>query len=452
MKHVRPVLSTAKALDKLHRDVLNAFERALEAANPRAIIRRNVKVNRGILVVGDIRIQLQKYGKVFVIGAGKASGYMAEEVERLLGSRITSGRVIIPDYQRPWPTSRRIMYLPGSHPVPSKKNIEGAMQMLALAERARSDDLVIMLLSGGASALMEYPLPGLTLRDETTTTDLLLKSGANIQEINTVRKHTSRVRGGRLAETISGRILTLIVSDVVGDELDAVGSGPTVPDPTSYHDAKKVLDKYALWSRVPVRVRNLIEQGIRGAVAETPKNNKGFKRVNNVLVGSNRESCLAAARLMKEKGYGAHILSTHVRGEAREVGRFLGSILADIRNNEFFSPPVAFIAGGETTVTVNGKGKGGRNQELALSAAVTIAGSKNVVVGSIGTDGVDGPTDAAGAICDGTTVPKGWRRGMDPEAFLENNDSYSYLSKLGDLVKTGPTGTNVNDIMIITAR
>ena len=453
MRRVRAKLSSGLTLDKLHRDVLIAMDKALEAANPASIVRSRVKFDRDTLRLDNIAYLLNKYRRVFVIGAGKASGYMGEELEKRLGSRITSGLVIVPDYLRPWPKGRRIKYYSGTHPIPSQENVDGVVQMIELAKNASSNDLVILALSGGASALMDYPLQGITLSDERKTTDLLLKSGAKIQEVNTVRKHLSQVKGGRLAETLRNtRILTLIISDVVGDRLDAIGSGPTVPDPTTYEEAKQVLARYGIWSKTPARVRNVVELGRKGAIAETPKDDRFFGPVRNLVIGSNRESCYAATAYMKRRGYNSHVLSTHIVGEAREAGRILGSIATDMRNNEWFSPPGALVAGGETTVTVRGKGKGGRNQELALAAAIAIDGSENLVLGSFGTDGVDGPTDAAGALVDGITIEMGRRRGMDPEIFLENNDSYSYFSRLGSLLKTGPTGTNVNDVMILAAK
>ncbi len=295
----------------------------------------------------------------------------------------------------------------------------------------------------------------ISLEDERKTTSLLLKSGASIHEINTVRKHISRVKGGRLAEAVDGaRVLTLIISDVVGDQVDTIGSGPTAPDPTTYRDAVQVLEKYNLWTIIPNHVRKTIVAGINGVIAETPKpRDRSFRHVNNVLVGSNRESCRTAMAYLNRMGYDAQILTTRLVGKAREAGRILGSIATDIHDNGLpLSPPAALISGGETTVTVKGIGKGGRNQELALAAAISISGYEQIAVGSLATDGVDGPTDAAGAIADGTTVRRGNRLGMDAGEYLEKNDSYNYFRRLGDIIRTGPTGTNVNDIMIIAAK
>jgi glycerate-2-kinase len=293
------------------------------------------------------------------------------------------------------------------------------------------------------------------LKDEARVTALLLKSGANIEEINTVRKHLSQVKGGRLAARLyPATVLGLIISDVVGDKIDAIASGPTAPDPTTYHDAKQVLQKYHLWPRIPDRARKVITDGLTGSIPDTPKKeNKAFEQVHNLIVGNNRESCLAATEAMTKAGYRTQTLSIQITGEAREAGRILGAIARDIQDNDLpFAPPAALVAGGETTVTVRGKGKGGRNQELVLAAAAKIDGSDGIVVGSFATDGMEGRTNAAGALADGTTVTRGLKLGMSPEQYLKNNDSYHYFSKLKDLVITGPTGTNVNDITILAAR
>lgn len=427
---------------------------ALEAANPRTIIKKHVKVQGDKLLIDDLTYSLKRYRRILVLGAGKACGLMGEEIEKLLGSKMAQGIVIVPDYMKPWPKGRRITYVGSSHPVPTEKTVHRTAQLVRLAKSAGKDDLAIIVLSGGASSLMELPLPGLTLTDLRKTTDLLLKSGAKIQEINTVRKHLSQVKGGRLAEVLGDSdLLTLIISDVIGDELDAIGSGPTAPDPTTYNDATRVLEKYNIWVKIPARVRKIIDRGVNGGLPETPKSgDRTFRNVQNVIVGTNRASCEAAVRRLKMSGYSASILSTHLVGESREAGSILGSVLTDLQNNRRqTSPPVAIVCGGETTVTIIGIGKGGRNQELALASALVIEGKEDLVVGSFATDGVDGPTDAAGAIVDGTTVSRGRKLGLSAEDFLRNNDSYNFLTRTSDLVKTGPTGTNVNDVMIIAA-
>ena len=454
MIRVRARTQRRRGLDKLHRDVLHAMNAALAAADPTRIIRKNLKLIGSVLHVGKLQYPLKDYRRILVIGGGKASGYMAEEIEKLLGDWITSGLVIIPDYLRPTPRSRRIRYHPATHPIPTRKGVEGVLAMLRLVDDISRDDLVIVLVSGGGSALMPLPVEGMNLDDEAKITSSLLRSGAGIEEINTVRKHLSQVKGGRLAERLyPATVLTLIISDVVGDKIDSIASGPTAPDPTTYRDVELVLKKYDLWFQIPKNARRIITRGLSGSIPETPKQkDKVFRCVQNVIVGNNRASCLAAASAMTKAGYRTQVLSIQITGEAREVGRIFGSIVRDIRDNSLpFAPPAALIAGGETAVTVRGKGKGGRNQELALAAAVKISGSYGVIVGSFATDGIEARTNAAGAVADGSTITRGLRLRMDPEEFLRNNDSYRFFSKLKDLVMTGPTGTNVNDIAIFAA-
>src|SRR3989454_7844730 len=444
-----------RGLDKLHRDVLAAMDEALAAANPERIIRKHLRLTGQVLGANALRFQLKDFRRIFVIGGGKASGHMAEQVEKLLGEWITKGLVIIPDNLRPRPQGRRIKYHAATHPIPTRKGMAGVLAMLDLVGSVSRDDMVIVLLSGGASALMPLPAQGMSLQDEARVTALLLKSGANIEEINTVRKHLSQVKGGRLAVRLyPATVLSLIISDVVGDKLEAIASGPTAPDPTTYYDAKQVLQKYHLWPRIPNRARRVITDGLAGSIPDTPKKeNKAFKQVHNLIVGNNRESCFAAAEAMTKAGYKTQTLSIQITGEAREAGRIFGAIARDIRDNALpFTPQAALVAGGESTVTVRGKGKGGRNQELVLAAAAKINGSDGIVVGSFATDGIEGQTNAAGALADGTTVMRGLKLGMYPEQYLRNNDSYHYFSKLKDLVITGPTGTNVNDITILAAR
>jgi len=454
MIRVRARTQRRHGLDKLHLDVLAAMNEALVAADPVRIIRKQLRLNKATLLVDGLQFPLKDFQRIFVIGGGKASGHMAEEVERLLGKWITRGLVIIPGYLLPKPRGRRIRYRLATHPIPTRKGMNASLAMLRLVENISRDDLVIVLLSGGGSALMPLPVAGINLNDEARVTSLLLKSGANIEEINTVRKHLSQVRGGRLAEQLyPATVLSLIISDVVGDKIDAIASGPTVPDPTTYHDAEQVLKRYDLWSQIPKNARKVITQGLSGSIPETPKRkSKVFRRVHNLIVGNNRASCLAAASAMSKAGYRTQILSIQITGEAREVGQIFGSIARGIRENGLpYHSPAALIAGGETTVTVRGKGKGGRNQELALAAAMKIRGSEGVVVGAFSTDGIEGRTDAAGAVADGSTINRGLRLGMDPEEFLRKNNSYHYFSRLKDLVVTGPTGANVNDIAILAA-
>ena len=410
-----------------------------------------MKVRRNELEIGAISFKLSEFRRVIVIGGGKAGAGMASEIEQILDGWITGGSVNIPTYTKPWPKGKQISFNPASHPVPSEDGVRGVKNMLRLVGRPSEADLVICLISGGGSALMSLPSTGLQLSDKQKTTNLLLKSGAKIDEINAVRKHLSEFKGGRLAEKVyPATVLSLIISDVVGDKLESIASGPTVPDDTTYADAYTILEEHGLWRTVPSSVRNRIQKGQEGKLPETPKrSSRIFKRVHNVLVGTNKGSCQAAAEVLERRGYHSLILSTRLQGEAREVGKILAGICIGIRENQLaVAPPAAVVAGGETTVTVHGKGRGGRNQELVLSAALSIRGNPAILVSSIGTDGVDGSTDAAGAVADGNTVDRSLRIHMDPDSYLRENNSYPFFERLRDLVITGPTGTNVNDIFI----
>ena len=298
---------------------------------------------------------------------------------------------------------------------------------------------------------MPFPAKGVRLSDKQQTTELLLKSGATIQETNTVRKHLSGIKGGRLAEKLfPSTVVSVIVSDVVGDDPESIASGPTVPDDTTFQEAFDVLQRRGIWFKVPESVRYHILTGRKGELEETPKSRSSvFRRVHNIIVGSSKVACEAAAKALRKRRYRALILSTRIQGEASDVGRILSGMALDIRRNQIpLSPPGAIIAGGETTVTVHGKGQGGRNQELALASALSLGSMRGVLFASIGTDGVDGPTNAAGAVVDGTTLERGLKRGLDAQDFLEDNNSYPFFKRLNDLIVTGPTGTNVNDMMI----
>src|SRR5947209_14877302 len=343
MIQVRARTQSRRGLDKLHRDVLHAMNAALAAADPARIIREHLKLSGSTLHVDRLQYPLKDYRRIFVIGGGKASGYMAEEIEKLLGNWITRGLMITPDYLRPTPRTRRIGYHPATHPIPTRKGVEGVLAMLRMVDDISRDDLVIVLVSGGGSALMPLPVEGIKLGDEAKITSLLLRSGAGIEEINSVRKHLSQVRGGRLAERLyPSTVLTLIISDVVGDKVDAIASGPTVPDPSTYRDVELVLKKYDLWFQIPENARRIITRGLSGSIPEIPKQkDKVFRRVQNMIVGNNRASCLAAASAMTKAGYRTQVLSIQITGEAREAGRIFGSIVRDIRENSLpFAPQI----------------------------------------------------------------------------------------------------------------
>ena len=313
---------------------------------------------------------------------------------------------------------------------------------------------MLAVISGGGSALLTLPWPGLDLGDLQNTTDLLLRAGATIVELNAVRKHLSQIKGGGLARLAGGaRVASLILSDVVGDPLDVIASGPTVPDPTTFADAMTVLDRYGLRDRVPRAIRRHLESGLRGQLPDTPKEGADlFSRVHNVIVGSNRLAAEAAVREAQTRGLNAWLLSTFVEGEAREVAQVAAALAKELVNYDRPVPrPACLVWGGETTVTVRGQGKGGRNQELALAAALSMQDLPGVLLVALGTDGTDGPTDAAGAVSTGETVSRAAALGLDPFAYLADNDAYPFFDALGDLIRTGPTGTNVNDLLLLFA-
>lgn len=437
--------------DKMARELaIKSLESALKAADPRQIIKSRLLLRDSVLRVDEYSFDLGKFKSVYVVGGGKASGSMAEALEKVLGRRITAGFVNVLHGET---NKTSIIKLHGaSHPVPDEAGVEGTRKMLDLVEAATADDLVICLISGGGSSMMPLSRGGISLSDKREITDLLLKSGATITEINTVRKHISDFKGGWLAKkAYPATVLNLILSDVMGDPLDFIASGPTVPDSTTFHDAVSVLRKYDLWARGPPSVTKVLSDGEKGLIPETPKaSDEAFKRVHNVVVGNNRLVSQTACTEFKSAGLNTLLLTSMMEGEARHVGTVLSSIAREVYiSDNPVHKPGAVVAGGETTVTVTGKGKGGRNQEVALAAAMKLGNLDGVAVASLTTDGVDGPTDAAGAIVDGKTLAKAKRMGLSPEKFLAANDSYNFFSKISDLIFTGPTGTNVNDISLI---
>jgi len=438
-------------IDKRARQLaLKSLETALNAVDPRQIIKTKVDVTDSTLKIDAYSLDLGKFKKIYVIGGGKASGSMAEALEQVLDGHITKGLVNVLHGTK---NKTHIIKLHGaSHPVPDEAGVEGTRRILEMAEEAEKDDLIISLISGGGSSLMPLPRGNISLVDKRVITDALLKSGATINEINTVRKHISDFKGGWLAKkAYPATILNLILSDVMGDPLDFIASGPTVPDSTTFADAVGVLKKYDLWAETPSSIREVLSDGEKGRVPETPKvGDKAFKRVYNVVIGNNRSASQAACSYLRSRGLNALLLTSTLEGEAKHVGTVLASIANEVRiSGNPVHIPAGIVAGGETTVMVTGKGKGGRNQEIALSSALKLRASHGVVVASLTTDGVDGPTDAAGAIVDGKTLERAQKMGLDPLRYLVDNDSYHFFSELGDLVFTGPTGTNVNDVSVI---
>jgi glycerate-2-kinase len=429
---------------------LKSLEAAVNAVDPKQIIKSKLSVKDGVLNIDGYSFDLKKFKKVYVIGGGKASGSMAEALEQILGTRITNGLVTIPHGDKH--KTEIIKLHAASHPVPDESGVKGTRRMLEIAEQAEEDDLVICLISGGGSSLMPLPRGKISISDKRKITEDLLKCGATINEINTVRKHISEFKGGWLAKKVyPATILNLILSDVLGDPLDFIASGPTVPDSTTFSDAIKVLKKYGLWDRAPASIREVLLDGEKGLIPETPKaDDEAFKKVYNVVFGNNRVASMAACDFLKSEGLNTLLLTSTLEGEARHVGTILASVAREVfASGNPIQKPAGIVAGGETIVTVTGRGLGGRNQEIALGAALKLCGLDGVVVASLSTDGVDGPTDAAGALVDGKTLTRAEKIGVIPEEYLAKNDSYNFFSKLGDLIFTGPTGTNVNDISVI---
>lgn len=437
-------------IEKMRAHALQIFQAALQAVDPVEAIVRHVKLSNDVFMIGDSTYELKSYDRIFVVGAGKAVAPMAKAIEDILQDRISNGVIVVKDgHGLPL---KRVQVLEASHPVPDERGVHGTEEILGLVEKAGDRDLVICLISGGGSALLIAPVEEISLADKQAATKLLLASGASIHEFNTVRKHLSRAKGGRLAQfAYPATVTSLILSDVVGDDLDVIASGPTVPDPSTFLDAEQILRGYGIWDQLAPSVQRHIEKGKTGEIADTPKaGDAAFQRCSQVLVGTNLQALKAAGKKAEQLGYQPLILSSKVQGEAREVAKFYTAIAKEIlESGHPLKPPACVLAGGETTVTLQGDGRGGRNQEFALAAALTIAGLNNVVVLSGGTDGTDGPTDAAGAIADGTTAARARKKDLNPKDYLQRNDSYSFFQQLDDLVMTGPTRTNVMDVYML---
>ena len=435
---------------ELRRAALEIFGAAVQAVDPAAAIHRHMKREGARLTIGGEVLDLAAVRQIVVIGLGKAGASMAVAVEEILGERIQRG-VVVTKYGHVQPMKTIRLHEAG-HPVPDEAGIAGAQAILACVKGLGSEDLVLVLISGGGSALTPAPVGGISLAEKQALTKALLACGADIREMNILRKHISRIKGGQLARAAQpAQVRTLILSDIVGDPLDAIASGPTVPDPTTYADALGILDKYRIRQEIPAEIRTHLEAGAAGKVSETPKpTDPLFARVKSLMVASNIQALEAAKAEAQRLGLRAMILSSFVEGETRDVARMHAALALEVlASGNPVTPPVCFITGGETTVTLKGKGKGGRNQEFALAAALDIAGLRDVVVLSAGTDGTDGPTDAAGAIADGDTLERAVAAGLKPRAALDGNDAYPFFERLSDLIITGPTRTNVMDVRLV---
>jgi glycerate 2-kinase len=431
------------------------FSEAVSAVNPYKKLEDMLQIDRDRLLIrlgegSEKTFDLDTFRRIFLIGTGKASASMAQAIENILGGRVTYG-LITTKYGHAL-LLKCTEIIEAGHPIPDQRGVEGSKKIQSLLEGSKDEDLVIFVLSGGGSSLLPHPADGITLAEKQEVTQLLLGCGANIREINTVRKHISQVKGGWLARwAYPSTVIGFILSDVVGDAFDVIGSGPTVPDNSLFEHAWKILEKYDLLKDIPSSIRRHLLLGREGKVEETPKpGDVAFKKVYNYLIGSNILALRAAAEEAISFGFNTLILSSSIVGETREAVRFHCAIAREILSSGNPLPrPACVLSGGETTVTLKGHGLGGRNQEFALTGAFEINGLEKVVLLSGGTDGTDGPTDAAGAIVDYTTIQRAQSLGLDPEVYLEDNDAYPFFQRLGDLLITGPTQTNVMDVRVL---
>jgi glycerate 2-kinase len=427
------------------------FRAALSAVDPYKAVLNHFSLKGSILTLRGIRKHdVRKFKRIFVVGAGKAAVPMARACEEILKKRIDGG-IVITKYGH----SGKLRYIntvEAGHPVPDEAGLDGAKAIVGLLKECRGDDLVVCLTSGGCSALLPLPISSITLSEKQKLTNLLLRSGATIHEINGVRKHISMTKGGSLAKlAYPATVINLILSDVIGDNLDIIGSGPFVGDSSTFQDAWDVLEKYDLKDKAPQSIIKHLQSGLKKRIEETPKpGNSCFRKVDNLIIGSNLMALKAAEAEAKKMGFKTILLSSRLQGEAQDLAKFYAAIAQEIAASNYpYSPPVCILGGGEPTVTVRAKGLGGRNTELALAVAVEIQGLGKTVFLSAGTDGTDGPTDAAGATVNGRTHRNAVKKGIKPEDYLKCNDSYNFFKKTGELLITGPTRTNVMDVHIL---
>ena len=435
--------------------LIDIFNAALAAVDPYHAVIRAITIEHNCLHAAGAAYELDTFDRILVVGAGKATARMALAIEGALGDRITEGLIVVKEgHTAPL---KIIKQVEASHPVPNEAGVEGTKRIVELVRAADEKTLVICLLSGGASALLVAPMNGLTLNDKQEVTSLLLQAGASIGELNAVRKHLSAVKGGRFAKAACpAQVVTMVLSDVIGDRLDVIASGPTARDSTTFADAMAVIEKYGLKEKIPIRVLSFLERGMEGQEPETVKSGDScLHKTRNVIIGGITQALSAATEKARQLGFAPEVITGELQGEARDAARFLAA--AAFRAHDALRPGElrCLLSGGETTVTVKGKGKGGRNQELALAFALEIEGLEGVSLLSAGTDGTDGPTDAAGAIVDGGTASRARALGIDPVHYLDYNDSYMFFQRFDELsgnkshVITGPTGTNVMDLQIM---
>ncbi len=437
-------------IKRLRQDAIAIFEHGIKAVDPANAIKRNLALEDNRLFIEGKIYDLSDYENIFIVGMGKASAAMAKALEDLLGNRIKAGIVNV-KYGHTVPL-KIVRANEAGHPVPDQAGLAGTHQILQLLRQTGEKDLVFCLISGGGSALLPCPADGITLGEKQRLTQALLHCGATIHEINSLRKQISKVKGGRLARLVyPSTLISLILSDVIGDNLDSIASGPTVPDQTTFADCFNILERHKIHGEIPGSILEYVEKGGRGEFEETPKaDDPIFERTQNVIIGSNDQALWAAKEKADDLGYNTLILSSFIEGETTEVAKVHAAIAKEIlRTGNPVGRPACVVSGGETTVKIKGRGMGGRNQEFALAAAISIDGLDEVAILSAGTDGTDGPTEAAGAIADGSTIRRSEELGMIAEEYLRENNSYNFFNPLKDLVITGPTNTNVMDLRII---
>lgn len=442
--------SEKNILESMRQDAIRIFNQGLKAVDPKTCIKRHCRINSHFLTVKDRQFDLDQFDAIWVLGAGKAAASMGAAIEEILGDRIAQGLVIVKyDHVE---QLNHIKIVEAGHPIPDENGLTGSRQLLDMTEKADEKTLVINLISGGGSALMALPADGLSLTDKQEITQVLLQCGATIHEINTIRKHLSGIKGGRLAASVyPATMICLALSDVVGDDLDIISSGPGVGDPSTFDSCLDIIKKYGIEAQVPENVFSYLEKGTKGLVPETPKPGDDiFRKVYHTIVASNLEALLSSEQMAGELGYQTLVLSALIEGETKDVAGVHTAIARQVKmSGHPLKTPACILSGGETTVTLHGNGKGGRNQEFALACVNTIQGIEHIVVLSGGTDGTDGPTDAAGAVVDHTTFQRAVNAGLSPEAYLTDNNAYPFFDRTGDLIKTGATKTNVMDLRII---
>jgi hydroxypyruvate reductase/glycerate 2-kinase len=423
---------------------VNIFKSSIESVLPENLIKTSLKIENSTLSIENDKY---KISKIHVFGSGKASVRMAKAVEDILFDKIEEG-IVVCNYTE---KLKKIKVIEGSHPIPTEKSIKAGEILLNEISKLSENDFFIYLLSGGSSALIEKPVPPITLKDLEKTTELLLKHSVPIDEINVIRKHLSQIKGGRLGSSTKAKGIVLVISDVVGDDLETIGSAPLYFDRSTYKDAFEILNKHNIWEKLPDAVKKVIEKGLKGEIPDTPK--KPNPNIKHYIIGNNFKALTSARKKAEEYGLKAKILTSQIQGEAKEVAKVIISIGKEIeKTGNPFEPPACLLFGGETTVNVKGNGKGGRNQEMTLSALKEIKEDKNLIFLSGGTDGIDGNSDAAGAVADYRTYIKAKEKNINIDEYLKNNDSYHFFKETGDLIITGKTGTNVMDITILIIR